>query len=365
MRRVLIILLIALTVIASPCMNDRDTLGYELHNKPDLQRALTGRFDRYPALYYQMRVQRLRAKSSLTTDEYDDLAVALARLGKNQEGLEVLAQKANHASLNDNDRYRLFANRGTLRAHKWFQDGAKKENIALLKAAESDITIAIRINDKAHFGREGAQLEMIRWIIYLRTTPEPDTHLGDWMVQEYKDGKPTLSLAGLIMLGGAWESPDVALAIGYLEKLNHGQETPGLALARYRELVAAGHKSMTPDLAQEMIKAIDYRPTMQEKTAPPSTEQRFKELRREANAWHEQKTDYMLSQLQKGKHPDTDSDFWAGWHEPPMPRLPVSKQDKEGITVWGIIRVLVLILVGALLVIGLVLRDKRRARAGA
>ena len=118
---------------AAACYNDRDTLGFELRNRPDVQRALTGRFDRFPPLYYEMRIARLRAKRKLTADECDDEAVALGRLGRYPEAMAVLAHKAKLPNLSTMDRYRLLANRGTIEALTWMQEGAKPTQLAQLR----------------------------------------------------------------------------------------------------------------------------------------------------------------------------------------------------------------------------------------
>ena len=139
MKRLLLLVGAIIPALGSPCFNDRDTLGFELYNAPDVQKALTGRFDRYPPLYYTMRVDRLRAKSSISAVEYDDIAVALGRIGRNDEALAALAQKARLPGLSMIDQYRLYANRGTIEAHKLIQQGGDLKDIQLLKKAESDI----------------------------------------------------------------------------------------------------------------------------------------------------------------------------------------------------------------------------------
>lgn len=39
-------------------------------------------------------------------------------------------------------------------------------------------------------------------------------------------------------------------------------------------------------------------------------------LRKNANEYHQRRTDYMLAKMNNGYHPDTNSDFWVGYKEP-------------------------------------------------
>lgn len=330
MRRILLLVCGFVPVLALACYNDRDTLGYELYNKPDIQKALTGRFDRFPPLYYTIRVNRLKAKGKLTADEYDDMAVALGRLGRNDEALAALAIKAKLPNLSKMDQYRLYANRGTIEAHRWIKDGAKRSQQAELVAAEQDIAHALELNPHAHFGREGTQLEVIRWLMHTKLggfKPETEDSLGFWLAAALQHGvgpdhvDVATTLAGLIMLGGAWESPDVAIAIGSVS----GPGKRGIAelsYVRYKELLALGRKPFDKDLTDNDVDAV------QMFTKPPAgygelaTPVRFKALRKEAEDWHSDKEKYMLERLNAGRHPDTDPTFWSEWKEPQMPVIP-------------------------------------------
>ena len=48
----------------------------------------------------------------------------------------------------------------------------------------------------------------------------------------------------------------------------------------------------------------------------------FEAARKAVESRHLQRTAFMLSKLEKGEHPDTHTDFWTGWSEPPMPKYP-------------------------------------------
>ena len=60
MRALLVLLLLATPALA--CLNSRDSdtdsLTNEVRQLPELTRILTGRFERNPPLFYQLRIQR-------------------------------------------------------------------------------------------------------------------------------------------------------------------------------------------------------------------------------------------------------------------------------------------------------------------
>ena len=73
---------------AHACLNDRDTLAEEIRGLPDVTAIITGRFERNPPLYYQMRIDRLAREiparhghetlaNPNTLNDCDDMAVAL------------------------------------------------------------------------------------------------------------------------------------------------------------------------------------------------------------------------------------------------------------------------------------------------
>ena len=356
MRRFLLVMSVMMPILAVACYNDRDTLGYELHNKPDVQRALTGRFDRFPPLYFQMRIDRIRRQPTRSQSDYDDLAVALGRLGRNDEALAALAEKAKLPNPTIDERYRLFANRGTIEAHRWIQEGGNVSKIGELKHAAADIAEAIRLNPNAHFGREGVQLEVIRWLIDLKTGKRKDS-LGDWLAEkmmpkEAVNEGTAKSLAGLIMLGGAWESPDIAAALVSCLEWRNQDATGALALLRYNELIRSGKKPINQTLADSDATDngfVTYQ--AEDKTLVG----RFKMLRKEAEEWHDAKTNFMMAKLRVGSHPDTDPNFWSGWTEPAMPvlptRLPTSWMSNQWVIVGELLAILAAVTAGLLFVV--------------
>ena len=106
---------------ASACIWDRDTLRDEAKGKLDTVKAITGWFDRYPARYCEMRLDRVTKeleKKPDALDLYDDAGVACSRLGRHDEAIawmtrkgEVLASKRPEET--KEERYRYYSNLGT------------------------------------------------------------------------------------------------------------------------------------------------------------------------------------------------------------------------------------------------------------
>ena len=71
------------------CLWDNDTLEFESRGKLDVIRAITGRFDRNPLLYYEMGSPVGPAVESDPADlaSYDDAGVASDRLGRGDEAI--------------------------------------------------------------------------------------------------------------------------------------------------------------------------------------------------------------------------------------------------------------------------------------
>ena len=82
MRILAVLALSAAVCGASACMWDSDTLAMEAKGLPDAVRVISGRFERNPPLYYEMRLNRvtkeLRTRPN-DLDLYDDAGVSAAR----------------------------------------------------------------------------------------------------------------------------------------------------------------------------------------------------------------------------------------------------------------------------------------------
>ena len=162
--------------------------------------------------------------------------------------------------------YRYHANLGTFLVHRWVRQGGDRNQLDNVKRSRDEIAAAIAINPNAHFGREKYQLKAIEWIIdppsssgdqYLPSlmglTPNP---LGEMEDPKTADDA-VRGLAGLVVLGNAWESVDIFHALnvalqhdtlGFTQDRDGGRNSLAyLAWLRCHELIDAGKNSMLPD----------------------------------------------------------------------------------------------------------------------
>lgn len=353
MRRVLtaMAMLLGLPLSVAACLWDSDTPGDEAKGLPEVVAVIAGRFERNPPLYYEMRLRRVAAHLEDHPEDlaaYDDAGVACDRLGRGDEAIEWMAKKWAQLSRRDvadpevkDQLYRYHANLGTFLVHRWVRRGADRSRIDEVKAARDEIVKAIEINRNAHFGREKYQLRVLKWIIdpprverskglpnLLGWKPPADLTLREIDPREADDA--VRGLAGLVVLGNAWESVDVFHALDVAlqhDTLGHRPDYEGgrnalayLAWLRSRELIDAGKGSMLPDAPRgKALKAMLPNPIF----AGPGEmyEETFVTLRADADAWHARRTAFMMMRLEQGRHPDTDPHFWDGYAERPAPVL--------------------------------------------
>jgi hypothetical protein len=227
-------------------------------------------------------------------------------------------------------------NLGTFLVHRWAREGNDRARIDEVKSARDHIAKAIEINPNAHFGREKYQLKALEWIIEPPSV-EPYKSLPNLLGIEDrsavapKDADDAVrGLAGLVVLGNAWESVDVfnALAIAlHYDTLGFSNSSEGgrnslsyLSSRRCAELIHSGKISMLPgaphgDALEGNIFWTDFMPEQDLKSAYPK-------LRAEADAWQAARAQFMTARLENGRHPDTDPGFWDGYTEHPPPSLP-------------------------------------------
>ena len=336
---------------AHACLNDRDTLAEEIKGLPDVVQVVTGRFERDPPLYYQMRLARVAAGLKAAPDllpEYDDAGVACDRLGRDAEAIAWMDRKrARLVRLNVTDPavkeqwYRYNANVGTFWVHRWIRAGADRRRIGEVRKARGYIAEAIKINPDAHFGREKYQLRVMDWIVKGRSYITPNT----WMTVVDPDGHAriarqtnpeaffsqtasldkdsTKALCGLIMLGSAWESVDIFDALGHSLSYRRGQQLNYLTKLRCRELIGQGHGSLAPGapMGENLIRAMRLDEGYRDRKS--EDEHLYHQLRAEADDWQKKRTDYMMARLTAGRHPDTDPTFWNEYHDPGPPHLSI------------------------------------------
>ncbi len=346
-----------LTTLAVACMWDTDTLKAEAEGKLDLVRVITGRFERWPNLYYQMRLERVKRELAdpKTPDSkrlllYDDASVALDRLKRSGDAIQMIERKGALLKRIDLRResqkdawYRYYANVGTFWAHRWLADGGDRTKLNEMRQARDLIAAAIKINPDAHFGRERYQLYAIEWTInpYHKSSygdqpkPPPDSRLPtadtcdslgqyiewrerDLVRSDVRGNEPTPAekgLAGLVMLGSAWESVDIFEALARVSNRARHTAISRLAARRLEELIAMGRKSViagykpAASLTTSMNRNVEY------------IDKDYDGLRTEADAWAKARENFVIERLRQGRHPDTDPKFWDGYAETAPPEL--------------------------------------------
>lgn len=206
------------------CLWDKDTLQEESLEQKDVAAIVNGDLGKHSYAFYAAKITYTRAlvdKGDAPKERYDDLAVALARTGKLDQAIAVLAEKEKKFP----GEYTTEANLGTFLAMKGDLDGA----IAHLEAG-------IKINPDAHFGREKYQLQLLRDARAAKTAttkPDPCATLfgvstnGEDAMWILKPGKivghdkmklppkdAVVAMAGLIRFGVADKNPAVWYNLG-------------------------------------------------------------------------------------------------------------------------------------------------------
>jgi hypothetical protein len=329
--------LAALSVSALACLNDRDTLAMESmgRSRMDVLKIMVGWFPVHPNLYYKLRIEQgLKTLQSKPADleVYDDVAVAYERIGDDVSAIRTEEQKRKVLEINHVEQvknpltihdvvsedqivssskdpwYRYYANTGTFWVHRWFHEGMPSAHKkGWLDRAQGDIDKAIELNPLAHGLREYAQDEMIRWI----RTGKPGQTFSDFAGSEFFEGEKTAeALAGLIELGGAWESPDVYEALQVA--LGHRREMAYVAGLRMSELQTQGKRSLTGKTLTQ-IKSDGF------STQDESARKDYAQLRSAAEEYRRGLAAYEMPLLVAGRHPDTNPTFWSGYKEPEFP----------------------------------------------
>jgi len=362
------VLAVALVALVSACAWDRDTLAEEARGGSlETIKVIVGRFERNPPLYYEMRLERVTkelAANPAQLNLYDDAGVAADRLGKHTEAIEWMRKKSVAMQAGEptkEDRYRYEANLGTFYAHRY----GKSKDAKDLDSGITHIERALEINPDAHFGRERVQLEILKW---LKEIPTSEPGLAEYLRGQGLYMKEQVAgtiegLSGLIRLGVAWESIDTFSALAHALGMDRQGTTAQAAIQRIKELEANGKKALVSP--KEGFEAVPRLPFGAERAQAQSE---FKRLRQEAEAWHRARTEFMLSRLQAGKHPDTDPEFWAGYRESEVRINDLAFWRRRSLMSFGpmiLASVAGLALLGAVgLATARALRRRRRAPAG-
>jgi tetratricopeptide (TPR) repeat protein len=343
MLRIFLFLLLAVFPAAA-CLWDRDTLQEEAKGKLDTVRAITGWFDRYPAKYHEMRLDRVTkelAEQPDALDLYDDVGVACSRLGRHDEAIDWMVKKAEvlaskPAEETTEERYRYYSNLGTFLLIRWIVQPEEQRSTDLtdLKASEEFIKQALALNPDAHFGREKFQYMLIRWLLDSRGVPERGVVNFLYLDQELSVRPEGLStqadfefsleearkgITGLIQLGAAWESVDTFQTLQICLHSEESMLLAHLAYLRQKELHDSGKRSLHP------LEAVRTE-------VSPHPSGGFHDMERIEKYFHKARAaavsrdsawiSYQDERFAKGMHPDTHADFWKDWKEHDLPKMP-------------------------------------------
>lgn len=302
----------------------------------DAVKIIVGWFDRYPPEYYQARLDRVLAELETSPENlslYDDAGVALDRLHRSGEAIDLMARKkeamddlkgkASEDTLWEHQ-YRHLANLGTFYVHRWI--GREKEariaDLSDLAKAEELIAAAIEHNPDAHFGREKYQLLAIRWLQSIPESDDPYSWHGPirnaYDLDARNQEEALEGFLGMIKLGAAWESPDFFKTVASLLSVESRGVLASAARLRVDELEEAGRTSLHPS-------GLSFEPQVYGGPDPDrrrQVEQWFPKARKAADQRQESRWAYLRKGISEGRHPDTDPDFWNGWKEPNFPPLP-------------------------------------------
>jgi len=150
--RVIMIFALVAAPSAIACLWDYDTLRDERRGLPGIAEVLAGKWEKHSPFFYDYRVKKMRElieKEPQNWPAYDNLAVALEKLGEFDDAIQVMLTKE---QLNPRQ-YTTYANLGTFYLHT----GRLDDGIVYIRKA-------LAINPEAHFGREEYQLKLAEFL---------------------------------------------------------------------------------------------------------------------------------------------------------------------------------------------------------
>ncbi len=256
---VLVAPMLALPTLAHACYWDSDTLSMEKRRFPGVVELLHGRVLRRSKPLYTWRVTEYGKRLKANRDDlalYDQLAVALDKLGQHAEAIAVQKGALKKAP----KRYESHANLGTFYLHA----GQLDEGIRHIEQA-------IAINPAAHFGREVVQLELARYLKAnaakgktLPTLPVahdmygPDSDGADALVNKMLDGEAAV-MRETIEPKKPWldRLPKAVGFAAWLEKKNPKLLTGGLAAKGLSGMLYFGNPD-SPYLLEALADVLRY-----------------------------------------------------------------------------------------------------------
>ncbi len=342
MNRTLAVFAVACSLLAGvahACLWDRDTLAAEAKGLPGITEIITGRFDRFPPLFYEMRLERVTTAIVSDPDNlglYDDAGGACDRLGRSDEAIVWMERKllvmdrleSEGADVGEH-RYRYLANLGTFLVHRWLKSGSDREDMTDVERSRELIAAAIELNPDAHFGRERYQLLAIEWLLdppqdvgtgrtLLHLIPEyrfMDRGTSNFTLKKLGYSDSIEGLSGLIALGNAWQSPEVytALAFAMADEELHVLAT--LCMIRVQDLTLRETENELPDNYADFELMIPGHAMILDGYTEVLRAY-YVDASEEASDWVDARNQYMMNRLERGVHPDTHSGFWDEWIEP-------------------------------------------------
>ncbi|HEY3332087.1 MAG TPA: hypothetical protein VGK19_18810 [Capsulimonadaceae bacterium] len=344
----LIVAAIAISLVpAHGYLNDHDTALDEKNRLLSVVSVITDRVPHFPPAYYTARVKRLQRsipRNHAKLDDYDNIAVALDRLGGDYEPLGWMEIKRrvllrSHSVEGPgpyaNQWYTYYSNSGTFQLHRWIRGGAKRDKLTDLQAAQTMLQKALKLNPKAHRGREAYELKLVDWMLREAgnsAKPSPAAGmrslLSSFSGHSFADSLSPESntsndrvrgLTNLVLTSDPVYRLDVldALAQALRNYATKNPEASAYASMRIVELSRAGEHSYA--------KSEDDRIVTDAKNALHSADRdaltNFKHLRRDADLLNERRESYALAALRNGSDPDTDESFWSGFKDPGPPKL--------------------------------------------
>lgn len=331
------ILALAFCATCVSCLWDRDTLREESSRDPDLVKIIVGWFDRYPPEYYEHRIARVEKELREKPEDlalYDDIAVALDRVGRPGEAIGWMVKKKAQLDaaglVNEADaHYKYLANLGTFYVHRWLMQKKAGEETDQLNLVEANRLIAkcIELNPDAHFGREKYQLMAIRYLLKggELSVDVFSEHTRDLrLTHPYPRGKTDkgeaiVGWSGLVTLGAAWKSELIFREIRQL-LLHDGQGyLAAMASLRVQEIRDPESLVALEDLkGKRVFSSIGGRQTSAAEMK--QIHEYYCEARAASDARQEAMHDYVRGKISAGQHPDTHQGFWDGWNEPDFPK---------------------------------------------
>ena len=294
---------------ASACYNDVDTKLTELRDNLDVTKAIIGRFTLFPAPYYRRRIESQKAilaKDPTNLPAYDNISVAYDRIGNGENALKWIHEKRKHlVGAPKEELYSTEANEGTFLIVRWIR-GHKDGDVTDAIEAEKHIAKALEINPNAHFGREFAQLYCIRAMIDCGKHVIWKPHFTDSLIKiadhnHIDRRKLRYGIAGMMVLGAAWNMPPMIQAMANL--VPEESQVVNLCQQRIWMITPEGDHNDYPLAKVKRLNPVDRGVVM--------------ELIANGDKFQTHREEWVLGQIEKGKHPDKDADFWTGFRDVP------------------------------------------------